>query len=158
MFKVLMHKDVYFPGNVQEITRGMQERISEIEYSEHIKEHFSTIRDRSHNYCGDRVMACIETLSNTPRESFEVEVGKDYRFFGRAGFFVTKYCVRIPYDDYDDVVVVLRPVYEDDGTGRRSYRGRCKVATAWLNQHDDAHFTLDGERYCSKDEWMGING
>ena len=156
MFRLLLHKDVFFPTNAQNIVNNFEKKIKEIDYSIHINEHFNTIQDRSHTYCGDKVKELISTLSMTQREAFEIEVSKDFHYFKKRGFFITKFCVRIPYDNECDVVVVLRPIYENIN-GSKKYNGKVLVATAWMNNKFDSHFTLDSSKYCNKETWEKVN-
>ena len=51
----------------------------------------------------------------------------------------TKYVVRFAYDDTRDLILVIRP----DNRRRNTY----VVVTCWINTVDDAHSTLNLQRY-----------
>ena len=152
MFQRLFHTDVFLPTGVVPATLESQRRIKTIRYSKHLQEHFAMIDDRSHDYVEARVKECVESLKKEPRKPFEVEISKDYRYFGLGGHFLTKYVVRVPYDEKCDLVVVIRPVYEKK-EDIRVFLGEVLVATAWLNSRTDNHYTLDESKYCSEEEW-----
>ena len=63
--------------------------------------------------------------------------------------------------------------FEDNGENKRSHiikpslytkisavslaNGKVLVATAWMNNKSDSHFTLDSSKYCSKETWKKVN-
>ena len=152
MFTKLFHKDVFIPEGVSEVCEQLQKTLTSYIFSNHFQEHLTNqvIEDRSHKYLKDVVVECLNSLVNTQREVFEVELGKDYHFFGKSGWFVTKYCCRIPYNDSQDLVVAIRPQYNKDAIVGNM------VVTAWMNHRTDKHFTLDGSKYCSKRDWLSV--
>ena len=87
----------------------------------------------------------IESLSSTQREVFEVEITK-----GSNGYYVTKYCCRIPFNNDQDFVVAIRPRYEKGGNILSM------VVTGWLNHQEDAHYTLDESKYVSEKEYKKV--
>ena len=149
MFRKLFHKDVFMPDGVPAICNNLQARLDSYDMSHHIIEHLTNQRweDRSHTYDERQVMKCLDSLKNSPQEAFEVEASKDYHYFRKGGWFVTKYCCRIPYSTTQDLVVVIRPQYHGG-----KYAGS-KVTTAWMNGRTDSHRTLDKTKYCSREEW-----
>jgi len=54
---------------------------------------------------------------------------------------VVKFVIRIPYNDRYDCVSVFRTT--DDSS-------KLLMVTAWLNDKDDKHYTLDKTKYTSK--------
>ena len=152
MYTKLFHKEVFFPAGVEIACDNLQRSLTTYSFSNHFKEHLDNqvIEDRSHKYLKDVVVECLNSLQQNPREVFEVELGKDFHWFGKSGWFVTKYCCRIPYSKTQDLVVAIRPQYK--GT---KLVGNL-IVTAWMNHHTDNHYTLDANKYCSKEEWSRL--
>lgn len=155
MYSKLFHKDCFLPNGVQEIVTKYQKNFNGYRLSKHLQEHLSMSNDRSHSYLEEVLVKCLDTIKNNPQEAFEVEVSKDFHFFNRKGWVVTKYCVRIPYDSKQDIVVSIRPQFNKE---TKSFNWDDNlVVTAWMNSHTDHHYTLDASKYCSKEEWEAIN-
>ena len=156
MFSLLFHSDVFVPDGIQEQVAKIQRNMKAYNLSLHFQEHLNNqlTEDRSHTYFRNAVMNSLnQMISNdrVTRKAFEIELSKDYRFFGRPGFFVTKYCIRIPYDNQTDLVIVIRPKWNKE---KGNYdENNNLVATAWLNNKNDNHYTLDETKYCSEEEW-----
>lgn len=146
MFSKLFHKDVFFPNGTVDACKSYQKALDTYRLSEHFKKHIREQEDRSHTYLPSVIEKCLKTLKNEQYEPFEVELSKDFHYFGKPGWFITKYCVRIPYDQQSDLVVVIRP-----------NRGENLITTAWINAHDDNHETLDESEYTTENEWLSIN-
>jgi len=140
----LFHKDVFIPAGVNSICNDLQKRLFRYFFSRHFREHLENqlIEDRSHTYLKDVVIKCVESLKNTPREVFEVELT-----YNDGAWDVTKYCCRIPYDSSQDLVVAIRPQFIDGKLVNNM------IVTAWMNSHTDNHYTLDDTKYCSKYSW-----
>lgn len=151
MFSLLFHKDVFYPNGIDEKLKLAESSFKDYELSRHLQAHVSNREDRSHDYLGQAVINCLERLKTETFEAFEIEYSKGYYDFGVAGWLVTKYCVRIPYGANQDLVVVIAPKW-DKNLGK--YDGTAFIKTAWLNSRSDAHFTLDGSRYCDKERWF----
>lgn len=152
MFSKLFHKDVFFPKGAREAVKSFQMSFDGYYLTQHLKEHLnSTTKDKSHDYLSQALTDCLDTLKECPQEPFEIELSKDYHFFGKPGWFVTKYCVRIPYNEHQDVVVSIRPYYDREILNYDDTKNR--VVTAWLNSNEDSHQTLDSNKYCSEMEW-----
>ena len=155
MFSKLFHKDVYMPKSVAESAKNCQAHFSGYVLTQHLQEHLDAMdKNRSHNYLREALVKCLETIKDNPQEAFEVELSKDYHLFKKSGWFVTKYCIRIPYDDKQDIVVSIRPYY--DAEKNKFISNKNRVITAWLNDNKDDHVTLDSSKYCSKQEWLKI--
>ena len=149
MYSKLFHKDVYMPLAAADNSKAIQKTLSSYYFSKHFKEHLENcFEDRSHKYLADIVTECLDSLKDTQRDVFEVELSKDYHFFGQSGWFITKYCCRIPYSYDQDLVVAIRPQYRDGKIVNNM------IVTAWLNNKNDSHRTLDGSKYCSQYEWI----
>lgn len=59
----------------------------------------------------------------------------------RLGF-TKKVVYRVPHDDKNDLVIVIRPVVDIVLNIRTGF-----VKTVWLNRRDDNHKTLDEDKY-----------
>lgn len=160
MYSKLFHKDVFLLKEVQDVVHQLQEKMSGYFLSKHFEEHLNNqdIEDRSHTYFRDCVMNSLNQMisdKRVVRDAFEVELSKDYHFFGKSGWFVTKYCIRIPYDADCDLVVVIRPQWNH---AKQQYDlSKNMIVTAWLNHNKDNHFTLDKSKYCDEFEWLRCN-
>lgn len=155
MLVKLFHKDVFFPIGLKESIVSFEKSFDGYILSRHLQEHLNdNNKDRSHDYLKNALIKCLATLKTNPQQPFEVELSKDLDFFGNNEWFVTKYCVRVPYDDREDIVIAIRPYY---GKNKHCYNdNRNKVITAWMNAKHDDHFTLGTAKYCSAKEWDEI--
>jgi hypothetical protein len=156
MFSLLFHKDVFMPNGVNAVVATCQKNFKDYHLTSHlVMDNILNSRDRSHDYTEEEIHRCIETIGNgEPLEAFEVELSKDYRYFGQSGWFVTKYCIRVPLSSTEDLAIVIRPQYNNEG---KIQSNNNKVVTAWINARDDAHYTLDGSKYTSKENWVLAN-
>lgn len=147
MRRVLFHKDVFMPEGVQRIVRILESHLTSYRLSRHLEEHLDNDIDRSHYYMRDIIRECIDSIHSNPQDGFEVELSTDD---GRH-WYVTKYCVRVPYGINEDVAIVIRPMFDE--MSKKHDMRRNLVVTAWLNHKDDAHYTLDETKYCNKERW-----
>lgn len=149
MFVKLFHKDVFMPEGAQDVCKQYQKSLNSYSFSRHFQEHLDNQEqeDRSHKYLSAVIDECLKSVKATPQQAFEVELGKSYRVFGESGWFLTKYCIRIPYDATQDLVVAIRPKYDGSKVIDNT------IVTAWLNSNGDHHFTLDKTKYCDLEEW-----
>lgn len=152
MFSKLFHKDLFFPDGVQEKVESFQRYLTSFEFTKHLLDRLaSEEKDRSHNYNEETILKCLNTLKTNPQETFEVEVSKDFYYFGKPGWFITKFCVRIPIEGCNEILAVsIRPIYD---TAIKKYTNSCKVVTAWINAGSDHHSTLDKSKYCDSTTW-----
>lgn len=141
------------PKGAAEACIKLQANLKSYFLSEHFKQHIDNQawEDRSHTYLPDIIKTCLESLKNVQRNVFEVELSKDYHKFGVSGWFVTKYCCRIPYNSDQDLVVAIRPQYQGNEIVDNM------IVTAWMNSHSDNHYTLDKSKYCSEEDWSRCN-
>ena len=156
MYSILFHSDVFVPQGAQEQVLNLQKIMKSYFLSGHFQEHLDNqkIEDRSHKYFKDAVISNLNEMisdSRTLRKAFEIELSKDYHFFKKSGWFVTKFCIRLPYSQIEDLVVVIRPQYKETNVVD------FMVVTAWINDNRDNHKTLDTTKYCSKEKWDEIN-
>ena len=156
MYSILFHSDVFVPQGAQEQVLNLQKIMKSYFLSKHFQEHLDNqeIEDRSHKYFKNVVINNLNEMisdSRTLRKAFEIELSKDYHFFKKSGWFVTKFCIRLSYSQIEDLVVVLRPQYKETNVVD------FMVVTAWINDNRDNHKTLDTTKYCSKEKWDEIN-
>lgn len=151
MFSKLFHKDVFMPEGIGEKLDLAQSAFAGYRLSRHFEEHLANRENRSHDYFEGVVNECLERMKTERFEAFEIEYSKGFYDFGKKGWFVTKYCVRVPYTSNQDLVVVVRPKWNKQKGGYEE-NGNL-IATAWLNHRTDAHFTLDDSKYCDEASW-----
>ena len=149
MFSKLFHSDVFIPKGVSQSCINLQKKITHYYFSKHFEEHIKNqlVEDRSHTYMIDVITKCLDSLKQTQQPVFEVELSKDYHYFKVRGWVITKYCCRIPYNNSQDLVVAIRPQY-NNLTVKDNF-----IVTAWMNSKTDNHKTLDTSKYCSKTDW-----
>ena len=156
MFSKLFHSDVFIPeGAVNQVSK-LQANMKSYFLSAHFEKHLNNqlVEDRSHKYFKNFVLNILneQTSKNFHLyKAFEVEFSKDYHFFNKPGWFVTKFCIRVPYKNDEDIAFVFRPQYKNGNVID------FMVVTAWINHKNDNHNTLDTTKYCSEKEWRKIN-
>lgn len=129
MFKKLYHKDKFMYKEDIESCLKMQRNLNQYQISLHLLNHIKKDNKRRYNYCSNDIYNAIGRLIDNPVEPFELE-----RRYDDYGFcHIEKYCVRIPLNKYYDISIVIK------------YNGY--IITAWLNNKDDVHSTLDLSRY-----------
>ena len=146
---VLMHKDAYMPNWVPKVVRQILTRYKSYELSRHVIEHAAYDCDRSHGYTLEGLKKALDKAIGNPYEAFEVEATQ-YKLYGK--WIVTKVCIRVPYDDLNDVCISIRP-YRDHET-RELDLTKATIVTAWLNNSLDGHQTLDKTKYITEEEWL----
>lgn len=156
MYSILFHSDVFMVEDAKNQVVNLQRKMKSYFLSRHFQEHLDNQNqeDRSHTYFKNFVLNILnEQVSDYYRlySAFEVEYSKDYHFFKKSGWFVTKFCIRVPYKQDEDIAFVFRPMYKDGEVVD------FMVVTAWINHKNDNHKTLDTTKYCSKEEWNKIN-
>lgn len=141
---LLFHRDVFLPTNTQEKVKFAQKSLRNFRISAHLIERMNdTFKDRSHNYKlnSNIIKEYLKQIKACPLEAFEIEFRKNYYSYSYS---ISKYCVRVPFkeDATQDLILVIRP--EDNYS---------LVVTAYLNSKYDNHFTLNTNKYCSKERW-----
>ena len=154
----LFHKDVFYPEEFKLVVNQMQQQFFGYKLSKHLEDHIKdneTTFDRKHDYTKEEVLSRLDTIKGNPREVFEIEVSRDKKEFRTDEWVLTKFCIRIPFDDKNDMCVAIRPEYDKSSS---FYRWGFLIVTIWINSNEDSHTTLDGTKYCSKAEWEKLNG
>ena len=153
---LLFHSDVFVPEHAQKLVHQLQRNLKDYYLSKHFEEHLNNqyFEDRSHLYLKDIVENCLEDINTQSQDAFEVELTKSFKEFGTHAWLVTKYCIRIPYDNDTDLVIVIRPHWNKK---YQCYNSRDNlIVTAWINHKEDNHKTLDTTKYCSKNRWLVV--
>lgn len=146
--KVLMHNEVFIPSKVVEICKNLQQMDLPYNYSNHLSEHFSNPNYKHSMSRGD-VEEAINNIYKTPITPFEVELDKDVSLYGDKKWRVSKYVVRVPIANHRDMSVVIRPKRSNITHNVESFL----IVTAWLNDRDDVHSTLDASKYINQEGW-----
>lgn len=125
----LYHEDVYMPEKFTSQAKMHQRSIKKICFSYHLRRHIYN-PDLKHKISQDKLISCIKNLVLNPIKPFEVEIDEGN---------LNKYIVRLPYNDYQDISIVI--LCHNQNTGLPL------VKTAWLNYKDDKHYTLNKNKY-----------
>lgn len=132
----LYHVEVYMPKGLMEYTKRVKAQIVNYEYSKHLRNQMKDEFDYKHYIENKTVfLNALKKISLDEYLPFEIE-----SYFNREKhrFGISKYVVRVPYDETRDITIVVSP--------RGRYKGFIK--TAWLNNKEDVHKTLDESKYC----------
>ena len=160
MYSILFHESVFLPKEFEDAVLKLEGKMSGYFLSKHMQDHFDNQdnEDRSHRYFKNFVINTLNEQSSKFRrvlKPFEVEVSKDFHLFGKPGFFVTKYCIRLPYKHDKDIVIVIRPQWDKEN--KKYDESKNMIVTAWINHNKDNHKTLDTTKYCSREMWEEKN-
>lgn len=122
----LLHEEKFLPEfiikKVLYIERHLN--VDRMTLTQHLTEHINNV-DMKHEYTENDIRDCLKWLIKNPTKPFEVE-------YNTATQKITKWVVRIPFDDYRDMSISIR-----------GYR----IITAWVNDLNDNHRTLDLSKY-----------
>lgn len=138
MFSKLFHEEVFIPSVALKEVMSLQKNIETIELSRHFEEQHVDTADYKHCLQKTKIMSAVMSLTKEQVSPFEVELSKDYHIFG-PGWHVTKYVVRMSYDENRDVTFVIAV--------KHTNKTSAFIKTAWLNNKSDVHTTLDLTKY-----------
>lgn len=128
MIKImLLHIQKYMPKSVIDMCLDMEKKNDTYELSYHMRRHFQRV-DFKHNITKERLLQCANSLKNNSVIPFELEILVN----NSVCVAINKFVVRMPYDNQNDISIVVR--------------GN-KIITAWLNNKDDKHYSLDLNKY-----------
>lgn len=134
---MLYHNEVYMPANVLAIAKGKMAGMNAVKLSHHIIDWLegtsgeNSLREKKHSYTRQELMEAIRVIRDTTPNPFEVEVQNGE---------VVKFCVRTELDDERDITVVIAMTKD----------GWHFIKTAWVNNKEDVHRTLDTSKYVKK--------
>lgn len=138
MFSKLFHEEVFMPTGVNEDVTVLQRNIKTIGLSRHFEEQHVDTADYKHSMQKTKIISAVMSLTKNQVAPFEVQLSKDYYALG-PGWHVTKYVVRVSYDETRDVTIVI-------ATNPKN-KNHAFVKTAWLNDKQDVHKTLNKIKY-----------
>jgi hypothetical protein len=124
----LFHIQKFLPNEVINVCLYLEKVTTGYFLSEHMKKHINS-PDFKHAITEDKIYDCLNKLKSSPVKPFEVELNIDNN---HKQYTVTKWVVRVSYNDNKDISIAVR--------------GH-KVVTAWLNDKNDVHSTLDLDKY-----------
>ena len=138
----LFHSEVFMPDHLIELVRKINSRIDNVRFSYHLKSQSRDNDDKKHAMSLFVLDNVIKSSKDEEINPFEIELfhveEKRWR--------VTKYVFRHSYDETRDVVIVIAPTINGDHCDWKNV----VVKTAWLNNKDDVHATLDEKRYAKE--------
>ena len=158
MIRVLFHKDVYMTAGFKTELTAKVRRLNRFVYSDHLISNIENARRHNrwnHLYTLNDIEETLKTLSVADIEVFEVEVTKDSETYSNDRWHTSKVVVRFMSVSGVDLVVVLRPTQQEENQAPNWCVAT--VVTAWFNNADDNHATLDTQKYVSKKEWLKLN-
>lgn len=138
----LLHSDVYMPKFILSKALRLEEVISEYDNTLHFINRYNDRTNYKHYMTQELMMRALKSIQENKNRPFEIEVKYDNV---KERYIVTKYVVRVSYDNDRDVSFAIVPIWDAD---TRSFKGRIK--TAWLNSKEDIHYTLDSSKYIKK--------
>lgn len=135
----LLHSKVYMPKFILSKTLYLEGIISEYDNTLHFFSKYNDKDDIKHYMSKEKMTKALKSIQKNKTKPFEIEVMYDNR---KKDYIITKYVVRVSYDDTRDVSFVIVPVLDKYS---KKFRGRIK--TAWLNDKEDVHSTLNVSKY-----------
>ena len=145
---VLLHKALYIPSWVQPTVNRILSKYSKYTLSKHVRDRATIDDDRSHEYTLSKLTSALDEALGKPFEAFEVELT---RYSQEQNWIVSKICIRVPYSNNQDVCLSIR-TYRDRDTHRYDTTNAL-IVTAWLNDVNDSHTTLNTNKYLSKEQF-----
>lgn len=138
---MLLHKDLGVPQEVKEKSLMLLQKVEKIDLSKHFLEQHCNQNDKKHFIDEQKLIKIIKDLKTNPVEPFEYEVFEIYnRFTKKLHYRVEKIVVRTSYDDKRDISIAI--LFKKQENKLISF-----VKTAWVNNKDDIHITLDTTKY-----------
>ena len=134
MITKLYHELVYLPSKVLDECMRIKANFNNFDYSNHFKRQMEDTEDYKH-YISDKVMLefALAKLTTSSFKPFEVETEVD----NKGNEQVCKIVIRVTFDNERDITFAIIPKENNIGF----------IKTAWLNNREDIHFTLDKSRY-----------
>lgn len=125
----LYHIEVYMPQEYIDSSLSSQRTLGTYKFSYHLKKRLFGDRDYKHALNNKALVQCINNLRSSPTVPFEIEVDDGE---------IVKLVVRVPYTEENDVSIAIQ---------LNSSYGCPLIKTAWLNDRNDIHTTLDTTKY-----------
>ena len=125
----LYHRDIFMPERFTRYVKLHESQITKVMFSRHLMEYFDCGEEK-HDITREGILSVLKRCVLNPVEPFEVEA---------AGRWVKKYVIRTSYNDTKDISIAI--ICKDFKSGLPFDK------TAWLNNKDDIHGTLDIDKY-----------
>lgn len=126
----LLHEQKWMPQSIKDISKKLQTLLEEKTFSQHLFDHLEN-KDRKHSYTREDIERVVKSVIANPISPFEVRVTENDWGVNH----VTKYCVRTKLNAQNDITLVISDTK--------------RIITAWINDKNDKHYTLDLHRYYS---------
>ena len=145
----LLHRDVYFPENLNLIqqTKKLEENLLGFQLSQHLMDRIKN-NNNKHCYTEKDIENALNLVKKQCPEPFEVELSRI-----RGKFYITKYVCRCEYNN-KAFCVVIRPKFNINNLTYNKYENL--IVTVYLNDVFDSHKTLEVNRYVTKEEWSDL--
>ncbi len=124
----LYHKEKFLPDQLAEQAVTIMQK-TRFTASKHLKERVGI--DKSHEFTIEKIYEAIENAKAVNTKPFEI---------GTNNGLLSKFVIRTQYDASRDISIVF-------------YCSIKKIWTAWLNDSNDLHTTLDESKYADKSKW-----
>lgn len=138
----LLHIEVFMPKYILNRALHLEEIVSEYDNTKHFIDRYNDRNNYKHYMTQELMTKALKSIQTNKTRPFEVEIKYDYK---KQDYIVTKYVVRVSYDDTRDVSFAIVPIFD---MNTKTFKGRIK--TAWLNNKEDIHHTLDASKYVKK--------
>ena len=119
---MLFHKSIYWIPQFD--IQSKQLLLSVKRLSNHLYDHIENSNKPRYDISIERLYNIVQGLCSQDIHPFEVEVDCNNK--------VVKTVIRTPYDDNRDISIVIRYGY---------------IVSAWLNDKNDSHISLDRSKY-----------
>lgn len=138
----LLHIEVFMPKYILNRALHLEEIVSEYDNTQHFIDRYNDRTNYKHYMTQELMTKALKSIQTNKTRPFEVEIKYDNK---KQDYIVTKYVVRVSYDDTRDVSFAIMPIFD---MTTKTFKGRIK--TAWLNAKDDIHYTLDDSKYVKR--------
>ena len=138
----LLHRDVFMPAAILNKALYLEGIVSEYDNTLHFINRYNDRNNYKHYMTQELMLKALKSIQENKTRPFEVEIKYDNV---KHNYIVTKYVVRVSYDNTRDVSFAIIPIFDID---THTFKGRIK--TAWLNSKEDIHYTLDDSKYIKK--------
>lgn len=135
----LLHTDVYMPLSIMKSALTIEGQIKDYSNTKHFIERYNDRTNYKHYMTEEMMLKALDSIRVNQTRPFEIEVKYDFK---KNRYIVTKYVVRVSYDNDRDVSFAIIPLFD---MNTHTFIG--KIKTAWLNNKEDIHYTLDDSKY-----------
>lgn len=132
---MLYHNEVYMPEKVLAIVKNKMANMKTVRFSRHVQDWLNgtsgedCLREKKHTYTKPELMKALSNILRTQPVPFEVEVQDGE---------VVKFVVRLGMNENQDISIAV------------GCQNGYIIKTAWVNNKEDIHCTLDTSKYVKK--------